>query len=111
MTTTSWLCLLVSNGGFAAGGIFLKRYADLGTMFDLAVAFAIFAVSNLFYANILAKGLGQGAILSGMSHMMLMSAAGIFLFGERMNPIQLTGLVFAIISVWMVTYSGQAANA
>ncbi len=111
MTAASWLCLFASSGGFGAGAIFLKRYADFGTLFDLAVAFAIFAISNLLYAQILTKGLGQGAVLSSMSHMVLMSAAGILLFGERLNPIQLTGLVLAVISVWMVIYSGHAANA
>lgn len=111
MTALNWLCLFASSGGFGAGAIFLKRYADLGTLFDLTVAFAIFAVSNLLYAHILAKGLGQGAVLSSTSHIVLMSAAGILLFGERMNSIQVTGLVFAIISVWLVAYSGHAANA
>jgi drug/metabolite transporter (DMT)-like permease len=111
MTALSWLYLFASSGGFAVGGIFLKRYADLGTLPDLAVAFSVFAISNLLYAHILAKGLGQGAVLSSVSHMVLMSAAGVLLFGERMNPVQLTGLVFAVISVWMVAYSGHLSQA
>ncbi len=109
MTTVSWLSLLASSTGFAAGSYFLKRYADLGSMSDLGHAFAIFALSNLLYAQLLAKGLGQGAAMSSMTHLILMSALGVAVFGERFSYHQAGGLLFAICSIWLFAQNTQSA--
>jgi drug/metabolite transporter (DMT)-like permease len=99
--------LIASSAGFALGGVFLKRYADAGAWHDLGVAFAIFACSNLLYAHVLAKGLGQGAVLSSMAHLLLMSAGGVLIFGERMGPMHVAGLVSALVTIWLFTLASQ----
>lgn len=109
MTTVSWLSLLASSGGFAGGSYFLKRYADFGTLGDLGYAFAIFALSNLIYANVLAKGLGQGAAMSSMTHLIIMSLVGLIAFGERMTFHQVGGLIFAMCSIWLFAQSAESA--
>lgn len=109
MTAASWLSLLASSGGFASGGYFLKRFADLGLLADLGCAFAIFALSNLIYASVLAKGLGQGAALSSMTHLILMTVIGITAFGERLNYHQIGGLMFALCSIWLFALSAKPA--
>lgn len=110
MTTVSWLSLLASSGGFAGGSYFLKRYADLGTLFDLGWAFAIFALSNLIYAQVLAKGLGQGAAMSSMTHLIIVSLIGVTAFGERMTYHQIGGLMFALCSIWLFAQSSQSVT-
>lgn len=107
MTTVSWLSLLASSGGFAGGSYFLKRYADLGSMADLGYAFAIFALSNLIYVNVLTKGLGQGAAMSSMAHLILMTIIGITAFEERLTYHQVSGLMFALCSIWLFAQSSQ----
>ena len=99
MTAVSWLSLLASSGGFAGGSYFLKRYADLGSLVDLGCAFAIFALSNLIYAQVLAKGLGQGAAMSSMTHLIIVSVIGMTAFGERMTYHQISGLMLALCSI------------
>ena len=107
MNITSWLFLLVSSGGFASGSYYLKRYADMGALVDLTCAFVIFALSNLLYAQLLTKGLGQAAALSSMSHLVLMSVLGVTAFGERLNTYQIGGLMFALCSIWLFAKSAQ----
>lgn len=85
MTGVLAINLVVSSVGFATGGYFLKRFADFGALSDLACAFAIYALSNIIYAQVIAKGLGQGAALSSMSHLLLMSTLGVLVFGERLT--------------------------
>ncbi|KZY52580.1 MAG: hypothetical protein RLP08_03445 [Marinovum algicola] len=103
MTGVSWLSLLASSVGFSAGSYYLKRYADLGTLGDLGFAFTIFALSNLAYAQILSKGLGQGVAMSSMSHLIFMSVLGFVAFGERPGPEQVLGMVCALLSIWFFT--------
>lgn len=108
MTAVSWLSLLAFSGGFAGGSYFLKRYADLGSLADLGCAFAIFALSNLIYVNVLAKGLGQGAAMSSMTHLILMTIIGITAFGERLTYHQIGGLMFALCSIWLFASATQS---
>ena len=109
MTGVSWLSLLASSLGFSAGSYFLKRYADLGTLGDLGFAFTIFALSNLAYAQILSKGLGQGVAMSSMSHLIVMSVLGVVAFGERLGHYQLGGLICALFSIWLFALSAKPA--
>jgi multidrug transporter EmrE-like cation transporter len=48
---------------------------------------------------VLARGLGQGAVLSGMSQVVLMSILGTLVFGERLNAHQIVGLGLAVCSI------------
>lgn len=100
---------VVSSAGFALGAIFLKRFADAGTWSDLGAAFLIFGVSNLVYAQVLAKGLGHGAALSSMAHLILMSIAGIVFFGERLGVLHFAGLASALATIWLFTLASQSA--
>jgi len=104
------ICLGVSTAGFASGSFFLKRFADHGLMSDLMTAYAIFAISNLAYAAVMTKGLGQAVVLSGLSQMLLVSAIGVLVFGERLAPAQLAGLFLSVVSVWLfASKSGDTA--
>lgn len=107
MNNTALVSLLCSSAGFSTGTIFLKKYADSGSLLSLGAAFAIFAVSNLIYAKLLQSGLGQGATLSSMAQLVLMSVVGLVLFGERMTPFNLTGLVLALMAVWAFVLHSQ----
>ncbi|MEM1377070.1 MAG: hypothetical protein AAGG69_06745 [Pseudomonadota bacterium] len=93
--------LVASSAGFALGSVFLKRYADAGSLGDLGLAFGVFAASNLLYVPVLARGLGQGAALSSMAHLMVMSSLGVLIFGEKLGPYNVAGLITALITVWL----------
>lgn len=95
----------LSSAGFALGGVYLKRFADAGSMINLTMAFAIFAVSNLVYANVLAQGLGAGAALISMAHLIIMSALGMLLFGEKLGIFNIAGLAMALMSIWFFALS------
>lgn len=101
--------LAASSAGFALGGVYLKRYADDGGWGDLGIAFVVFAASNLLYAPLLAKGLGHGAVLSSMAHLLVMSALGVMLFGEKLGVYHLAGLVSALATIWLFALANHAA--
>ncbi|MCP4409306.1 MAG: hypothetical protein GY807_16445 [Gammaproteobacteria bacterium] len=102
MFSTIWISLLASSLGFTAGSVFLKRFADQGAIGDLTVSFLVFAISNLIYAQVLARGLGQSVVLSSMTQIIVMSGLGALLFGERLTPQQIGGLVLAVLSIWLI---------
>ncbi|MGJ8530261.1 hypothetical protein [Maritalea sp.] len=108
MNSITLAYLLSSSAGFSVGTVFLKKFADTGAFTALGTAFGIFAVSNLIYAKLLQVGIGQGVVLSSMAQLILMSTVGIVLFGERMTPFNLTGLVLALIAVWAFALHSQA---
>lgn len=109
MNGTMAFYLATSSAGFAFGSVFLKRYADAGSWGDLGLAFGVFAVSNLVYAQVLANGLGQGAALSSITHLMMMSALGVLLFGEKLGPYNVAGLVTALITIWLFSMAQHTA--
>ncbi len=106
MFATIWISLVASSLGFTAGSVFLKRFADQGAMSDLTVSFIVFAISNLIYAQVLARGLGQGVVLSSMTQIVVMSGLGALLFGERLTPQQICGLILAVLSIWLICSAG-----
>ncbi|MGH1398393.1 MAG: hypothetical protein ACRBCT_04185 [Alphaproteobacteria bacterium] len=108
MSMTLIFNLCASSVGFAVGSVYLKRYADHGAWLDLGGAFLVFGLSNLVYAQVLAKGLGQGAVLGSMAHLILMSVAGVLLFGERMGIYHVAGLVSALATIWLFTLANHA---
>ena len=54
--TMWWLNLAGSSSGFTLGSLCLKRFADTGAWTTLSVSFAIFAVSNLLFAQMMTLG-------------------------------------------------------
>ncbi|WP_299730631.1 hypothetical protein [uncultured Tateyamaria sp.] len=100
---THWFALATCGTGFTAGSVLLKRFADTGLGHFLILAFLIFGLSNLAYARLLAHGLGQGAVLSSMSQVVVLSVIGAAVFGERFSASQAAGLGLAILSIWLFT--------
>lgn len=107
MSMTLVFNLALSSCGFAVGSVYLKRFADHGSWLDLSGALLIFGLSNLAYAQVLAKGLGQGAVLSSMAQLIIMSAAGVMLFGERFGLYHVAGLVSALTTIWFFTLANH----
>ncbi len=83
--TLWWLNLAGSSSGFTLGSLCLKRFADTGAWTTLSVSFAIFAVSNLLFAQVLRAGLGQGVVASSMLQIILMAILGFLVFGEKLG--------------------------
>lgn len=111
MFTSPLLLLGASSLGFATGSVFLKRFADNGAVADLMMSFGIFAIANLFFAQILARGLGQGVVLSSMTQILLVSGIGALFFGERLALNQVAGLAFAVLSIWLICGASSSAPA
>ena len=96
------MTLAGSTVGFTIGSLALKRFADTGAWSMLSVSFAIFALSNLLFAQVLRSGLGQGVVASSMSQILLMAVLGVWLFGERLSLYQLAGVVMAATSLFLI---------
>ncbi len=101
-----WFCLLGSSAGFTAGSLLLKRFADTGAWACLSLSFAVFAVSNLLFAQVLKSGLGPGVVASSMLQIILMAALGVLIFGERLNPWQMSGVAMAAASILLMLQPG-----
>ena len=106
MTSSPAIMLALSTIGFCTGGVFLKRFADGDGATNLGIALTVFLFSNLAYARLLANGLGQGAIMSSMAHLVVMSAAGALVFGERFGAREGAALSFAVMAAWLAYQSG-----
>lgn len=103
-----WVHLGGSSAGFMLGSLMLKRYADTGALVPLSLSFAIFALSNLLFAEVLKAGLGQGVVVSSMLQVILMAGLGVMMFGERLSLVQMGGVLLAAISLFMILHPGSA---
>ena len=100
--TLWWLNLAGSSVGFTIGSLLLKRFADTGALLMLSLSFAVFAVSNLLFAQVLRGGLGQGVVASSMLQIVLMAILGVLVFGEKLSVLQVTGVALAAMSLYLI---------
>ena len=107
MDVVLWLRFGGALLGFALGGVFLKKYADLGHSHDLAVALAAYLAANLAFVEILRRGLGFGMVVSSMGQLCLMVLIGAFVFGERIGPIQGVGVALALLAIAAFAYGAE----
>ena len=97
-----WMNLAGSSVGFTLGSLLLKRFADTGAWTTLSLSFAIFAVSNLLFAEVLRDGLGQGVVASSMLQILMMALLGVLIFGEKLSGLQITGVALAAMSIFLI---------
>lgn len=105
--TVWWFHIAASSAGFMLGNMLLKRFADTGMLVMLSAAFAVFAGSNLIYARVLKRGLGQGVITASMTQIVLMALLGVLIFGEKLTVHQVIGVVLALISIYLILGNGD----
>ncbi|MEM0949900.1 MAG: hypothetical protein AAGK37_21070 [Pseudomonadota bacterium] len=104
--TMWWLNLAGSSVGFTLGSLLLKRFADTGGWTVLSFSFAIFAVSNLLFAQVLRGGLGQGIVASSMLQIILMATLGVLIFDEKLSILQIAGVALAVTSIFLILGPG-----
>ena len=93
--------------GFALGGVFLKRYADLGHSHDLITSLAAYLLANLLFVEIPKRGLGFGMVLSSAGQLCLMVLVGALVFGERVGPMQGVGVTLAVLAIAAFSYGAE----
>ena len=93
---------------FALGGVYAKRFADLGQFHNLVFSFTAYFAGNLLFLEILKRGLGFGMVLSSMGQLILMVLIGVLLFGERFGPMQGVGLTLAILAIAAFSFGTDA---
>ena len=85
--------------GLAFGGVYLKRYADFGIPADLAISLTAYLAANLVFIEILKRGLGFSMVVSSMGKLCLMVVIGALAFGERVGPMEGTGVALALLAI------------
>lgn len=99
--TSYWFILSAAGASFTLGSVLLKQFADTGLGYVLFLAVLALGLGNLAYIRLLAHGLGQGAVVSSMSQVVMLSVLGAVLFGERLGHCQLAGMGCALASIWL----------
>ena len=105
------LRLLICAVGFGTGGIFLKRYANSGMVLDLWVSMGAYLTANLLFIDVLRRGLGYGMVTSSMVQLILMTVAGVWLFDEKLSPMQMAGLACALLAIALFSVPSTGGGA
>lgn len=100
-----WLVLSAAGASFTVGSVLLKQFVDTGLGLTLILAVIALGLGNLAYIQLLVHGLGQAAVMSSMSQVIMLSLLGAVMFGERLGPAQLAGLGMAVASIWLFSQS------
>ena len=88
------------------GGIFAKRAADSGSNLDLIISLSAYSVGTLLLLPVLrSAGLGYSVVVACCVQLVLMTAAGWALFGERISAYQICGLALAVAAVILMSVS------
>jgi multidrug transporter EmrE-like cation transporter len=86
----------ISTALFAAGGAYLKFYADGHQPWHLSVSLSAYVVGCFIFADVLRHGLGFGMVIAAMLELSAMVIVGALLFNERIAFPQYTGLACAV---------------
>ena len=94
------LCVLSS----AAGGFFLKRFADDSLLQDLALSTTAYLSANFIYLAVLKSGGGYGYFGTIYTAMNLLCTAAVafWLFNEDFSRWQYLGLLLSMISIGLM---------
>ena len=103
--TSYWLILSTAGASFTLDSVLLKQFFDTGAGTALLFVVLALGIGNLAYVQLLAHGLGQGAVMSSMSQIITLSVLGAQLFDERLGLPQLAGLGLALLSISLFSHS------
>jgi len=90
---------------FLAASVSLRSYVDSGKIGVLVVALILYTLGNLMMVRLMREsGMAVAISLSAVLQLVLASAVGLTLFGERPTAQQAAGLVLGIIAVALIVW-------
>jgi drug/metabolite transporter (DMT)-like permease len=84
--------------------IFAKEYSLQGTATYWLLAIAGYVIANSFWLYSIrhGSGLARGAVLFSIGSAILAVLLGLFAFHEKVNKVELVGILFGIVAVTLI---------
>lgn len=97
--------LAAAMAAFVAANSVLRTYAQSGVALTLAGALGLFLVGNLIMVRVMREGgLALAVAISSVVQLVLLALIGVLWFGERLTPVQMTGVALGIVSVALIAW-------
>ncbi|MHB2265633.1 hypothetical protein [Aliihoeflea sp. PC F10.4] len=107
MTLSSFALLATSIMIFVGAASSAKAWAlSANSIAWLALTLALYTIGNLIMLRLIRDvGMGVALSLSAVVQLVAVNVVAIAFFGERVTPVQMAGLVLAVIAVALITLS------
>ena len=90
---------------FLTASATLRHYVDNSKLWVLLVALCLYTLGNLMMVRLMREtGMAVAISVSAVLQLVLASAVGLTLFGERPTALQMAGLVLGIVAVALIVW-------
>lgn len=105
MTSTNIVFLLIATASFVAASGAAKSWAVSESNWAwLCLTLGLYTIGNLVMLRLVRElGLGIALSLSAVVQLVAINVLALAVFGERLSPVQGTGLALALVAIAMIT--------
>ncbi|MFT3690681.1 hypothetical protein [Paenirhodobacter sp.] len=108
MTLAERTAILIAIIALTAAGDFAIKHAsgraDPFTSWQFLSGIILYGLPAIGWLLLMREySLAQIGVIYSSATILILTALGVFMFGEKVNPKQLAGIAAAIASIWLVT--------
>lgn len=90
---------------FLTASATLRHYVDNSKLWVLVIALCLYTLGNLMMVRLMREsGMAVAISVSAVLQLVLASAVGLTLFGERPTPLQMAGLALGVVAVALIIW-------
>ena len=90
---------------FLAASATLRHYVDNSRLWVLLIALCLYTLGNLMMVRLMREsGMAVAISLSAVLQLVMASAVGLAVFGERPTPLQMAGLALGVVAVALIIW-------
>jgi glucose uptake protein len=93
---------------FLTASATLRHYVDNSKLWVLLIALCLYTLGNLMMVRLMREtGMAVAISVSAVLQLVLASAVGLTLFGERPTALQMAGLALGVVAVALIVWPEQ----
>jgi small multidrug resistance pump len=93
---------------FLTASATLRHYVDNSKLWVLLIALCLYTLGNLMMVRLMREtGMAVAISVSAVLQLVLASAVGLTLFGERPSALQMAGLALGVVAVALIVWPEQ----
>lgn len=105
MKATFLLLLAGSSAIFLAAATATRAYVGSNNILWLLLSLSLYVVGNLMMVKIMREGgLGLAISISSIAQLVLINIIAFALYGERLSPLQVSGLSLGLVSMTLMMW-------
>jgi small multidrug resistance pump len=109
MTPFNLTLLGASTAAFLAAASAAKTWALHQEWYWLALTLGLYTVGNLIMLRLIRDfGMGIALSMSAVVQLIAVNVIALAIFGERLSPVQATGVVLAVVALGMLSLGTRA---